>query len=860
MAKEEDELKLNTRLYAKDRFAEYNKVMNPQSSEECKVPKEIVEKSMKEKFARGPLKDSTVPRYMPAVATPMDDMTITVGDLREALVGKKGKASPGRDGVTYAMLREVVKIEKVADRLVVAMNRVLNGTDDIPLEWSDARIRLLYKSKGDPKLFDNYRPLAITSILGKALNTIIKTKMLAHCRRHRVIDEAVQKGFMPKVSGCMDHIAAMMQIMRVAKNSNKEFFALLLDLKAAYDSVPHNKLWALLRHVGISEQIVGYLTRLYASSKLYVQTKSFTTASIPYARGVLQGDTLSPLLFTIFFMVILKAGSQGHTEKGFTTDNQFLHHLKAFADDLNVIEKSLERLRETWKHLKEGLDWCELEVNKSKCRILHFTKKEYVEVPTGIEIEPDFVVKCGVKEGASFLGLEISRCMKSAEVFEIMKERLVKELDKITRSKYPLNAKLFFYEVGVLAKFRWWFAIYENIPLTSVQKLQNIAYGAFRKWHARFKGKLTGEVFTSLRAYNIENLVKTYRTARAISLLNGLKAEDPATQAAYKSKATLPPRRGQDDKLHKLIAQVEQKEEGDQNDYTTKGGLKKEAKAFMAKQEKTKRSHLKGLGWCWALDPFDDEDESLMGGVMRKLNEDELSWCCMALCGQLDTKAERARKMRTTADRSTTLCPLCNQYQNLKHVLNCCPTALREGRYTQRHDAVLKAIADRIALANGGNKDSILWADLEGYRQPDKFPDGFTDEDRNGYRPDIMITIREGSAKRLVIIELTCPFEENLRASHSNKVEKYTRLKDTLMTRNCYSSIDLHCVEVGSRGFIANTLKEITPYITVTKRGHPKVKSFLMGLGHISLRHSRRIYRKRNITNNNINTTRGETN
>ena len=132
------------------------------------------------------------------------------------------------------------------------------------------------------------------------------------------------------------------------------------------------------------------------------------------------------------------------------------------------------------------------------------------------------------------MGLEISRCMKSAEVFEIMKERLVKELDKITRSKYPLNAKLFFYEVGVLAKFRWWFAIYENIPLTSVQKLQNIAYGAFRKWHARFKGKLTGEVFTSLRAYNIENLVKTYRTARAISLLNGLKAEDPATQAAYK--------------------------------------------------------------------------------------------------------------------------------------------------------------------------------------------------------------------------------------------------------------------------------------------------------------------------------------
>lgn len=121
-------------------------------------------------------------------------------------------------------------------------------------------------------------------------------------------------------------------------------------------------------------------------------------------------------------------------------------------------------------------------------------------------------------------------------------------------------------------------------------------------------------------------------------------------------------------------------------------------------------------------------------------------------------------------------------------------------------DANLKGVAADINLAIA----TVISCDLI-FFYLSRSPDGFTDDDRNGYRPDIMITIREGSAKRLVIIELTCPFEENLRASHSNKVEKYTRLKDTLMTRNCYSSIDLHCVEVGSRGFIANTLKEITP-------------------------------------------------
>ena len=473
----------------------------------------------------------------------------------------------------------------------------------------------------------------------------------------------------------------------------------------------------------------------------------------------------------------------------------------------------------------------------------------------GIEIEPGFTVLCGVKEGATFLGLDIAKCMSSDDVFKIMKDRLKKELDKISKANYPLQAKLFFYEVGVLAKFRWWFAIYENITISSVVELQRMAFRAFRSWHASFKDKLTGEVFTSQRAYGIEDLRNTHRASRGIALLNGMKAEDPMTKEAYLSKATVPPLHNKDTDLHKLIAKVCQKEATDPNDYSTKGGIKREARAHTAMAEQKGRKQLKGFGWCWTLPPFDEQDESLLKKVMRGLDEKELAWGFRALCDKLDTKAERARKMRTSQDRSTTLCPLCNRFsQDLNHVLNRCPVALAEGRYTTRHDAVLRAIADRIALANN-EKGPIfkLWADLAGYNQPEKYPSGITDDLKSGYRPDIMITIREGNKEKLVIIELTCPFEDAIERSHQRKVDKYTSLKNAILTKNYYSSVDLHCIEVGSRGFIANTLKEISPYLTVSKRGQPTTKSFMVGLGKISLRHSRRIYLSRDNTKHNGN-------
>ena len=82
---------------------------------------------------------------------------------------------------------------------------------------------------------------------------------------------------------------------------------LLVDLRAAYNSVSHEKLWQVLEHIGISNTVIQYLKTIYGSTTMAIATKEWRTFPVPVGQGVMQGDTLSPLLFNIFFQVALQA-------------------------------------------------------------------------------------------------------------------------------------------------------------------------------------------------------------------------------------------------------------------------------------------------------------------------------------------------------------------------------------------------------------------------------------------------------------------------------------------------------------------------------------------------------------------------
>ena len=103
------------------KFATYNREMNPLSKQECEVGKAEATKKIEEKLASAEPSSEPVPGSMPSVDSVMQE-------------DKGHRPPPGVDEVTYTMLREVMGNEQIANYITKAINRVLNGEEDIPYD------------------------------------------------------------------------------------------------------------------------------------------------------------------------------------------------------------------------------------------------------------------------------------------------------------------------------------------------------------------------------------------------------------------------------------------------------------------------------------------------------------------------------------------------------------------------------------------------------------------------------------------------------------------------------------------------------------------------------------------------------
>ena len=149
--------------------------------------------------------------------------------------------------------------------------------------------------------------------------------------------------------------------------------------------------------------------------------------------------------------------------------------------------------------------------------------------------------------------------------------------------------------------------------------------------------------------------------------------------------------------------------------------------------------------------------------------------------------------------RQLSQCPLCSNNGTLHHILNYCPVALSQGRYTWRHNSVLYHMT-KVILNEKPEALEIL-ADLPGLNLNGGTipPDVITTQ----LKPDLVILNR--SEKTIFLLELTCSFETNIEAANLRKMTKYSALKSDLEEKGykCH----LIPFEVGSRGHISRSNK-----------------------------------------------------
>ena len=106
----------------------------------------------------------------------------------------------------------------------------------------------------------------------------------------------VQAGFR-KGRGNRDQIANICWIIEKARKFQKNIYFLFIDYAKAFDCVDHNKLWKILKEMGIPDHLICLLRNLYAGQEATVRTGHGTTDWFQIGKGVRQGCILSPCLF-----------------------------------------------------------------------------------------------------------------------------------------------------------------------------------------------------------------------------------------------------------------------------------------------------------------------------------------------------------------------------------------------------------------------------------------------------------------------------------------------------------------------------------------------------------------------------------
>ena len=117
-----------------------------------------------------------------------------------------------------------------------------------------------------------------------------------------------------------------------------------IDYAKAFDCVDHNKLWKILKEMGIPDHLTCLLRNLYAGQEATVRTGHGTTDWFQTGKGVRQGCILSPCLFNLYAEYITRDAGVEEAQAGIKIAGRNINHLR-YADDTTLMAESEEELK-----------------------------------------------------------------------------------------------------------------------------------------------------------------------------------------------------------------------------------------------------------------------------------------------------------------------------------------------------------------------------------------------------------------------------------------------------------------------------------------------------------------------------------
>ena len=138
----------------------------------------------------------------------------------------------------------------------------------------------------------------------------------------------------------------------------------------AFNCVDHNKLWKILKEMGIPDHLICVLGNLHADQEAIVRTGHGTTDWFQIGKGVLQGCILSPCLFNLYAKYIMRNVGLDEAQAGIKIAGRNINNLR-YADDTALMAES-EELKSLLMKVKKENEKVGLKLNIQKTKIMAF--------------------------------------------------------------------------------------------------------------------------------------------------------------------------------------------------------------------------------------------------------------------------------------------------------------------------------------------------------------------------------------------------------------------------------------------------------------------------------------------------------
>lgn len=252
--------------------------------------------------------------------------------------------------------KDKISFDKCCNGIAKLLTELLKGDNPIPEELFCARLLCLNKCPESNGKLENIRPISIIGVLMKIMERVIQSRVEIYESLNNIKISKSQVGFV-KGLGCDVNIMRLRQRVYDLKflRTKEEKYVFFIDLKAAYDSVNHQKLFLKMEKKGYSPEIINAIRVIYSSARMRLNTLQ---RHINVNRGVLQGGILSPWLFNIYIDDLVRSLKEVSFE------------ILAYADDLAVICKNKQELDKVIDILENWATTNEIAVNKKKSGIL----------------------------------------------------------------------------------------------------------------------------------------------------------------------------------------------------------------------------------------------------------------------------------------------------------------------------------------------------------------------------------------------------------------------------------------------------------------------------------------------------------